>query len=309
MTHRLPSVARRASLAALILIVSSCAKGPRPPDPAHIAEVEKWRADRLARLTADDGWLTLTGLYWLEPGDNLFGSAPDNTIVLPDPGLPPVAGRLVLTPDGTVTAIGEPPAEVEVNGEPLAEKVLASDASGAPDVVTAGRVRFHIIDRGGRLAARVKDPEAPARRAFAGIEHFPVDPTAKVTARLEPYDEPRRVAIPTVLGEDTSMLAPGRLSFELRGRELTLEPYRESPDDTSLFLIFRDTTSGDTTYGAGRFLYAEAPGPDGVTTLDFNLAYNPPCAFTPFATCPLPPPQNWLPVPVEAGEKFSGDAH
>ncbi len=130
-----------------------------------------------------------------------------------------------------------------------------------------------------------------------------------MTARLEPYDEPRRVAIPTVLGEDTSMLAPGRLRFELHGRELTLEPYRESPDDTSLFLIFRDTTSGDSTYGAGRFLYAEAPGPDGTTTLDFNLAYNPPCAFTPFATCPLPPPQNWLPVPIEAGEKFSGDAH
>ncbi len=309
MMHRPFLVARCAAAAALVLIAFSCAKAPAPVDPAYIAEVEQWRAARLARLTADDGWLTLTGLHWLEPGDNPFGSAEDNTIVLPDPSLPPVAGRLVLGDDGSVTAFAEPGAAVEVNGEPLTEKVLASDASGTPDVVVVGRVRFHIIDRGGRLAARVKDPEAPARRSFAGIEHFPIDPAARVSARLEPYDEPRRVAIPTVLGEDTSMLAPGRLRFELHGRELTLEPYRESPDDTSLFLIFRDTTSGDTTYGAGRFLYAEAPGPDGVTTLDFNLAYNPPCAFTPFATCPLPTPQNWLPVPIEAGEKYSGEAH
>jgi uncharacterized protein (DUF1684 family) len=309
MTHRPTLVARRAAAAALILVASSCAKDPGPPDPAYIAEVEAWRAQRLARLTTDDGWLTLTGLCWLEPGDNLFGSAADNTVVLPDPSLSAVAGRLVLTPDGAVTAIAEPGAAVEVNGEPLTERVLASDASGPPDVVTVGRVRLLIIDREGRLAARVKDPEAPARRAFTGIEHFPIDPTARVTAHLEPYDEPRRVAIPTVLGEDTEMLAPGRLRFELDGRELTLEPYREGPGDTSLFLIFRDTTSGDTTYGAGRFLYADAPGPDGTTTLDFNLAYNPPCAFTPFATCPLPPPQNWLPVPIEAGEKSSGAAH
>jgi hypothetical protein len=309
MMYRASIVLSPAALAVVVLALGSCTEAPTPTDPAYLAEVEAWRADRLARLTADDGWLTLTGLFWLEPGDNPLGSAADNAVVLPDPGLPAVAGRLVLAADGSVTAIAEPGAGLLINGEPIGERVLATDASGAPDVVTAGRVRFFIIDREGRLAARVKDPDAPARRAFTGIEHFPVDPTARVTARLEPYDEPRRVAIPTVLGEDTSMLAPGRLRFELHGRELTLEPYRESPDDTSLFLIFRDTTSGDSTYGAGRFLYAEAPGPDGTTTLDFNLAYNPPCAFTPFATCPLPPPQNWLPVPIEAGEKFSGDAH
>jgi uncharacterized protein (DUF1684 family) len=309
MTHRRTLVARLAAAAALLATLSSCREAPTPADPAYIAEVEQWRADRLARLTADDGWLTLTGLYWLEPGDNPVGSAADNAVVLPDPGLPAVAGRLVRAADGSVTAIAEAGAGLLVDGEPIGERVLASDAAGSPDVVSAGRVSFYIIDREGRLGVRVRDPEAPARLSFAGIEHFPIDPSAKVTARLEPYDEPRRVPIPTVLGEDTSMLAPGRLRFELHGRELTLEPYRESPGDTSLFLIFRDTTSGDTTYGAGRFLYAEAPGPDGTTTLDFNLAYNPPCAFTPFATCPLPPPQNWLPVPIEAGEKFSGAAH
>ena len=287
----------------------ACAKAPEPLDPAYAAEVDQWRADRLARLTADDGWLTLTGLYWLEPGENRFGSLPDSAVVIPDESVADVAGLLVLGDDGTVVAFAEEGAGVEVNGEPLTEKVLATDASGTPDVITVGRVKFYIIDREGRLGARVKDPQAPTRLAFAGIEHFPIDPDFKVEARLEPYDAPREVAIPTVLGQDTSMLAPGVLRFEIRGQELTLEPYLEKPDDTSYFLIFRDATSAVTTYGAGRFLSADAAGADGTTTLDFNLAYNPPCAFTPYATCPLPPPQNWLQLPIEAGEKYSGPAH
>jgi uncharacterized protein (DUF1684 family) len=270
--------------------------------------VEAWRAGRLARLTADDGWLTLTGLYWLEPGENLFGSLPDNAVVIPDGSVAGVAGRLLLGDDGTVVARAEAGADVEVNGEPLTEKVLATDAGSAPDVISVGRVRFYIIDREGRLAARVKDPEAPTRTGFAGIEHFPIDPAFRVEARLETYDEPREVAIPTVLGEDTAMTAPGRLHFTIGGEALTLEAYADEPGK-DMFLIFRDATSGDTTYGAGRFLYAEAPDPEGTTTLDFNLAYNPPCAFTPHATCPLPPPQNWLPVALEAGEQYHGEAH
>jgi uncharacterized protein (DUF1684 family) len=309
MMHRLTLPVRCAAAAALVSIAASCAKAPVPLDPAYAAEVEAWRAQRLARLTADDGWLTLTGLYWLEPGENRFGTAADSAVVLPDESLPETAGRLVLGADGTVTAFAGEGAAFEVNGEPLTEKVLATDASGDPDIVTAGRVRFHIIDREGRLAARVKDPEAPRRTGFAGIEHFPIDPAFRVEARLETYDAPREVAIPTVLGEDTTMIATGRLHFSVGGEALTLEPYVESPGDTSFFLIFRDATSGDSTYGAGRFLYAGAPGPDGLTVLDFNLAYNPPCAFTPHATCPLPPPQNWLPVAIEAGEQYHGEAH
>jgi uncharacterized protein (DUF1684 family) len=308
MMHRLTLSALCAAAAVLVLISISCAKAPAPVDPAYAAEVEAWRAERLARLTADDGWLTLTGLYWLEPGENLFGSSPDSAVVIPDDSVAGVAGRLLLGDDGTVVAHAETGTDVEVNGEPLTEKALATDAGGAPDVVAVGRVRFYIIDREGRLAARVKDPEAPTRSGFTGIEHFPIDPAFRVEARLEPYDEPREVAIPTVLGEDTAMTAPGRLHFSIGGEAMTLEPYADGPGD-SLFLIFRDATSGDTTYGAGRFLSAEAPGPDGRTTLDFNLAYNPPCAFTPHATCPLPPPQNWLPVALEAGEKYHGEAH
>lgn len=287
----------------------SCHEAPAPVDPGYLNDLETWRESRLERLTAEDGWLTLTGLYWLEAGESRFGSAPDNAVVLSDPSVPGVAGTLVVDESGAVTARAAEAATVSVNGEPLTETALQSDADGPPDIVAAGRNIFYIIQREGRLAARVKDPEAPARAGFRGLDHFPVDPGLRVEARFEPYGAPRDVAIPTVLEFDTTMRAYGLLHFEIEGAELTLEPYMDGPDDDTLFVIFRDATSGDTTYGAGRFLTAAAPGADGRTVLDFNYAYNPPCAFTPYATCPLPPPQNVLPVPIEAGEMDSGAAH
>jgi uncharacterized protein (DUF1684 family) len=305
-----PSLAVQcAALVALVVTAASCTKAPEPVDPAYAAEIDAWRNQRLERLTADDGWLTLTGLYWLEPGENRFGSAPDSNVVLPDDSVPEIAGLLILGADGSVAALAEPDSGAEVNGEPLTSTILATDADGRPDVVTAGRISFYIIDREGRLAARVKDPEALTRLTFTGIEHFAIDPAYRVEARFEPYDEPRDVAIPTVLGRDTSMLATGVLRFTLNGEEQVLEPYLDTPEDDTLFLIFRDATSGVTTYGAGRFLTADAPGEDGTTVLDFNLAYNPPCAFTPYATCPLPPPQNVLDVAIEAGEMYRGKSH
>jgi len=309
MIKRIPPVVRRFVLLAVLIGVTACTEAPMPVDPDYAAEIDDWRNARLARLTADDGWLSLTGLYWLEPGENRFGSAEDGAVVLPDPSVPDIAGMMILGPDGTVIIYSEEDAGVHINGEPLTETTLRTDAEGKPDIVTAGRIRFYVIDRGGRLAARVKDPETPSRLAFDGIEHFPIDPAYRVEARLEPYAEPREVAIPTVLGEDTTMLAPGVLRFTLNGAEQTLEPYQDSPDDDSYFLIFRDGTSAVTTYGAGRFLYSDAAGADGTTVLDFNLSYNPPCAFTPYATCPLPPPQNWLQASIKAGEMYTGEAH
>jgi len=304
-----PLTARIPIIIAALTVVTACTEAPAPVDPAYRAEIEQWRAGRLERLTAEDGWLTLTGLHWLEPGENRFGSAADSRVVLPDPAVPAIAGLLVVGPDNTVTAHAEPESGVQVNGEDLTTTELHSDANNAPDIVVAGRVSFYIIDRGGRLGARVKDPQNEARRSFAGIENFPIDEEYRVTARFEPYEAPREVAIPTVLGQDTTMLATGLLHFTVDGREQTLEPYVGSPEDEHLFLIFRDGTSGEATYGAGRFLTADAPGESGTTVLDFNRAYNPPCAFTPYATCPLPPPQNMLEAPIEAGEMYSGEAH
>jgi uncharacterized protein (DUF1684 family) len=305
-----PSPIIRSSIAFILLLsLTACGQAPAPVDPAYAAEVDEWRASRLERLTADDGWLTLTGLYWLEPGENSFGSAPDSAVVLPDPGVSKNAGILVLKDDGEVLASAAEDSGVAINGHPLGTAVLKTDADGPPDVITAGRIQFYIIDREGRLAARVKDPEAVTLTEFGGIEHFPISESFRVEARLESYEEPKEVAVPTVLGQDTTYIAPGVLHFAIGGAECSLEPFLSGPENESYFLIFRDATSAVSTYGAGRFLYASAVGEDGTTVLDFNLAYNPPCAFTPYATCPLPPPQNWLQASIEAGEKYSGEAH
>jgi len=296
-------------LAAPLLLAAACAQNVPTPDPAYVAEIEAWRAERLERLTAEDGWLTVVGLHWLTAGVNRFGSDPGNEIPLSASGVAAVAGTVELLADGSVIARAQDGAGVTMNGAPLVESVIRNDAQGVPDIVGLGRLSFFIIDRGGRLGARVKDPKAPARTEFKGIEHFPIDPRYRVTARLEPYPEPREVQIPTVLGTPTTMLAPGILRFTLRGEKLSLEPYVNAADDPEYFLIFRDRTSGNSTYGGGRFLDADAAGADGTTVLDFNLAYSPPCAFTPHATCPLPPPQNSLRVAIEAGEKSVGQGH
>jgi uncharacterized protein (DUF1684 family) len=298
----------------LLLVFSmtfACTEAPLPVpvDPNYVAEIEEWRAARLERLTAEDGWLTLTGLYWLEQGHNSFGSGEENPIILPDASLPGVAGSIVVGEDGVVILTAKVEAEVYVNGKVVSEAVLTSDADGSPDIVTAGRIQFYIIDREDRLAARVKDPDAMARRSFTGIEHFPIDPSFRVTAQLEPYDTPREVAVPTELGVDATYVSPGLLRFIIDGQEQTLEPYFSGPQNERYFLLFRDATSAVTTYGAGRFLYTSAVDETGTTVIDFNLAYNPPCAFTPYATCPLAPPQNWLQALIEAGEKYSGKAH
>jgi len=294
---------------ALIITLLSCS-GPSPQaDPAYLAEIEAVWAEREARLTADDGWLTLTGLYWLELGPNTVGSSPDAAVLLPEGAASGHVGVLELSDDGRVTLNPSPAGELTVNGVPAEERELTSDATGAPDLLRAGRVLFYLISRGDRIGVRVKDPEAPVRHDFEGLDHFPVDPAFRIIATLDPYPEPKEVAIPTVIGEPSMMLAPGLLRFEINGEAVSLEPYISTPDDRNLFLVFRDSTSGDTTYGAGRFLDAELAEESNEVVLDFNLATNPPCAFPPFATCPLPTPENTLFVPVEAGEMYSGFAH
>lgn len=271
------------------------------------AEIERAWADRDARLMADDGWLTLVGLHWLEDGPNIVGAADDAAVRLP--AGPPLVGSLHLAEDKTVTLLPDPEGGLTVNSEPATARPLATDASGAADLMRSDRALFYLIQRGSRIGVRVKDPEAASRRDFTGLDRFPIDPAYRIAAVLEAYPTPREVAIPTVIGEPTAMLAPGLLRFEIDGEPLALEPFLSAPADRDLFIVFRDATSGGATYGAGRFLSTElTPGSDEVI-LDFNLAVNPPCAFSPYATCPLPPPENTLDVAVEAGEKYSGGDH
>lgn len=254
---------------------------------AYPAEIARWRHDREARLTADDGWLTVAGLFWLKPGPNTFGTAPDAAIALPDG--PPHAG--VFTFDGrrvTVTTGG-------------VTRGMTPDS--ATDRVKVGRLSLFAIQRSGRFGIRLKDPKSSFRRQFHGLEYFPVSPAWRIMARW--VAAPRQIPVLNVLGQTEPSECPGYAEFEWSGQRLRLYPILEEPGDQQLFYIFRDETAGKETYGAGRFLYSDMPR-DGRVVLDFNKAYNPPCSFTPYATCPLPPPENRLPVRIEAGEKKYG---
>jgi hypothetical protein len=248
---------------------------------------EAWRAERVERLRGERGWLAVTGLHWLESGANRV------------PGLP---GLFTLR-DGEVELEAAPSDGWSVGGVPVARRTLDSDASSAPDLLALGGTRWvQVLARGGRRALRVWDAAAPARRTFAGIDVFPFDPAWRVEANWEPYDPPRAVLVQDVTGTEAERRVPGRARFVAGGRELALEP---TADGDRLLFVFKDATAGVETYGAGRFLGADAPR-DGKVILDFNRAFSPPCAFTPFATCPLPRPENVLPVRVTAGERFAG---
>lgn len=270
------------------------------PGEAYRQEVEAWRRAREARLAAEGGWLSVVGLDWLSEGENRFGSDPKLPVVLPAGKAPALAGVLVVA-GGTVTLKAEAEAGITLDGQPVTTRVLRTDAEGRPDVLRLGSLTFHVIKRGERLAVRLKDADSAARRAFKGVPAYPVKPAFRIEGRFVPYDPPREIPIASVIGTTEPMRCPGRVVFRLGGREVSLEPVLE-PGADELFFIFRDATSGRQTYPAGRFLYAPLPK-DGKVVLDFNRAVNPPCAFTAFATCPLPPRQNWLPVAVPAGER------
>lgn len=295
---------RRALPALLLVLATLACRRPPTANPAYAAEIGATRALREKRLASENGWLTLVALHWLTPGENAVGSDPAAPLALEAPGVPPKAGAFDLRPDGSVHLRVEPGAPVAVNGAPPSGVPLASDRDGKPDVVTVGRVRLTVISRGGRLAVRARDPESPRRTGFAGLDYFPVDPALRVEAKYERYEVLRAIEVPSAQGPPQKAFAPGLVRFTIAGVERTLEPTIESPADGTLFFVFSDATAGTSTYGAGRFLYAAKPK-EGETrlVLDFNLAENPPCAFTPYATCPLPLPKNVLPVRIEAGEK------
>ena len=289
----------------LPVVIVGCALSQQEMGPQYVEEVEAWRADRQERLESETGWLTLVGLHWLGPGENRFGTGSHNEIVLPEGRAPASAGSFFLDA-GQVTA--RAPAEVglTLDGELVTDRELRADGAGEPDVLLLNGLRLNVINRGDRHAIRVRDPASPVRKNFTGMDYFPIDPAYRVEATFEPYERPREVEIPTVLGTVETMLSPGYVEFFLHGKTLRLEPVVGSLDDDELFFIFKDETSGRETYDAGRFLYADMPE-SGRVALDFNKSYNPPCVFTPYATCPLPPKHNALPVRIQAGEKTYGD--
>ena len=287
-------------LLSLLLAPRALLAPPAESGPAYEAEIEKWREQRETRLKADGGWLTVAGLFWLEKGANRFGTDPTNEIVLPEASAALRAG-VFLVKSGGVSVRVEPGVDVTLEGKPVTTMTLKDDSNGDPDVLALGSLTLQVIHRGDRLGIRLKDKNSKLRKEFTGLHWYPIAESGRVTARWAPYDPPKEIPVPTILGTTEKMPCPGVAVFTYGGREMRLEPVLEDPDAKELFFIFRDGTSGKETYGSGRFLYSDLPA-DGKVVLDFNKAYNPPCAFTPYATCPLPPEQNRLDIRIEAGE-------
>jgi len=283
--------------------------GTRPPVDAAAEQqaVEQWRAARVAELTSDTGWLTLVGLFWLEKGDNAFGRATTNRLVLDHPALAAEAGTFKWDASG-VHFTANRGSGITHAGQPVSHIDMVMDSQGEPTVVSSGPLRFFIIERSGKVGVRVRDVASARRRDFVPINYFPVLTDWVFDARFEPYEPHRHIRIINILGLEQEMDCPGALVFNKDGQQYRLDAVLESPGDQTLFVMFADRTNGKGSYGGGRFLHTPLPS-QGTVRVDFNQAYNPPCAFNNFATCPLPPEQNKLTVRIEAGEKAYGNGH
>jgi uncharacterized protein (DUF1684 family) len=257
---------------------------------SFVEEEQQWRAAYEYSLTAPEGWLSVAGLFWLHEGSNPAGSGPHSDVRLPA-GAPAHAGVFRLERE----AITWLPAHG-------AATPVEPDTSNRPTVITIGHLSLSAIRRANKTGIRLRDPDAPTRRAFKGTTWFPPDPSWVIKAKWVALPKPKKIPITNILGMTEGEDCPGYAEWARGGKTYRLEPVLE---DNLLFFMFKDETSGRTTYGAGRFLYADAPQ-NGQVTLDFNHAHNPPCAFTAYATCPLPPPQNRLALAVNAGEKMYG---
>lgn len=300
-SHRALAIAQLLLLCAPLL----AADGTPSPAPAGLAgeraDIDAWRVQRVRSLTSDSGWLTLVGLFWLKEGENSFGRAPDNALALPNASLAPSAGSFQLS-GHKVRFVARPGSNITHDGRPVSALDLTSDADGEPTVLASGSLRFFVIDRVGHLGVRIRDLENPHRTHFSGLSYFPVSTAWVFNARFERYQPVHHIRIVNILGMEQDEVSPGALVFTRDGHEWRIDTVLEEPGDKELFVMFADGTSGHETYGGGRFLYLPVPAGD-TARLDFNRAFNPPCALNEFATCPLPPPQNHLQLRVEAGEK------
>jgi uncharacterized protein (DUF1684 family) len=272
------------------------------------SDLQAWRAKRAASLQAPEGWLSLIALGWLKEGDNTFGSADDSRIQIAAKAPAHIAVvRLEKRAVHLLPPAGGFPKDLMVDGQPAKEQVLLADDAEKPSKLTLGTLTVIVIHRDDQFGLRVKDLDAPTRVDFHGLHWYEPNAAYRIHARWIPYNPPKVLDIPTVLGTTTHMPAPGAVEFTIDGKVVRLDPVLEDPKSTDLFFILRDATSKTTTYGAGRFLYTELPdhgvNQPGEVWLDFNRLVNPPCAFTAYATCPLPPPQNRLGVPIPAGEQ------
>ncbi len=284
-----------------LLILMAASSWTQTPGTPQDNVLEGWRAQRAAELSTADGWLSLVALEWLKPGETSVGSGDRNAVRLAHGP----AMLVNLRQENGKVSVEEHDASLRLDGAPVPRGAVVAVDDGRAGQLRSGDLLLLVIRRGDRLYLRVKDARSPTRVHFRGLSWYPPEPRFRVAARWVPSATGHRVTVPNVLGQISQEPSPGLAEFVLDGKRMQLEPIQEEPG--SLFFIFRDTTSRSTTYGAGRFLTTELPdhglAAPGTVVLDFNRAVNPPCAYTPFATCPLPPAGNRLPVAIAAGEK------
>ena len=273
--------------------------------PGYIDEINKWDQHRLERLKADDGWLNLVGRTWLKPGENKFGSAKDNDVLIESDKVPDYMGIFVFE-DSTVTMKVNDEVEILYNGNPVKEMVMIGDGNKDMTVFQYGSIKWNLMVRNELYGIRFRDLESEFVKSFKGIERFPVNEDWRIEAKYEAYDPPKIINVPNVLGQVDEEPSPGAIIFTKDN-----QTYRIDAIDAGnkLWFIFADGTSGEETYGGGRFLYTDKADSNGIVIVDFNKAYDPPCVLTKFATCPLPPKQNYLTLRITAGEKMYGGNH
>jgi uncharacterized protein (DUF1684 family) len=295
-------VARMTTAIVLAMLAAACGKpaAVETADP-YLSEIAKFREAREAVLKTDTGWLTIAGLFFLTKPETTFGSDQANDIVLPA-GAPARAGTFSMR-DGKVSVTAANGVSFALNGNTVTNAVLKSDGEGPPDRIGLQDLTLWVHQSGDRLAIRLRDKNNHLRREFTGLNWYPVNAAYRVTADYVPYDPPRTMQIPNILGDIDTMVIPGTAAFEMDGKRMQMIAVADPDHPKELWFIFRDLTTGKETDPAARFLYTPLPE-NGKVTLDFNRAQNPPCAYNAFATCPLPPQQNRMPVRVEAGEKI-----
>ncbi len=273
-------------------------------DTVYLGEIEQWHTKRIENLKKENGWLNLIGLYWLREGENKFGSAKDNEIIFP-PSAPNQIGVFTLK-DSVVTIKVLHGVKVWCNDQEVSEMQLQNDLTGTPTILRMDSLRWFVIKRGNKYGIRLRDLNSPLLKEFTDIERFPVNVDWRIRAKFISYDPPKRIVVPNILGGEDEESVSGKIVFRVKEKEYSLAPI---DGGEKLFIIFADETNGETTYGAGRFLYADKPDSTSKIIIDFNKAYNPPCVFTKYATCPLPPEQNRLAIKITAGEKNYGKRH
>jgi len=273
--------------------------------PEYLEEIKQWHQHRLERLKADDGWLNLVGRTWLKPGVNKFGSAKDNDVLVESDKVPKYIGVFVFE-DSSVTMKVNDGVEVLLNGNPVKEMKMIGDESKDMNVFQYGPIKWNLIIRDTLYGIRFRDLESEFVKNFIEIERFPVNDDWRIEAKYVAYDPPKKISVPNILGQIDEESSPGAVLFSKNNQSYRLDAIDEGE---RLWFIFADGTSGEETYGGGRFLYTDKADSNGIVIVDFNKAYDPPCVLTKYATCPMPPKQNYLSLRITAGEKMYGENH